>query len=68
MKTVTFEEAQRGDLIQGTSDQYNGGKRFTGEITRIRNSTVFFTTKNGRSRQCMDIEAWTDYEITHYGA
>jgi hypothetical protein len=64
---VTFEQARRGDLISGTSDLYNGGKRFTGVITRIRGSRVFFTTKNGRSRQCLDIADWTSYEIRHYG-
>ena len=65
---IKFEDAQRGDLITGTSDQYNSGKEFTGNISRVRGTTVFFSCKNGRSRKAMDISAWNEYIITGYRA
>ena len=68
MKDVNFDQAQRGDLIQGKSDKYNGGKQFTGRITRIRGESISFTTKNGRSRQMLNIGDWTECKITHYGS
>jgi hypothetical protein len=63
---VNFEDAKKGALICGKSDHYNGGKEFTGNITRIRGDLVFFTTKNGRSRQSLNISQWSEYEISQW--
>ena len=65
-KHSDITKAKRGDIIDGASQHYNGGKRFAGSITRVRGSVVFFTARNGRSHQARDISQFDSFEFISY--